>query len=104
MQKTDDTTASNPQRIRKTIGKVSLHFSKASIESAYDRLKRIIITSALIPDWLEHKAMFRGKADFRPALWRPRKSSCVKVHGDKIYAFSVSPFIDSDSCWKARHR
>lgn len=53
MQKTDNTTASNPQRIRKTIGKttyeVSLHFSKTSTEGAYDKLKRIIISDCTNP-------------------------------------------------------
>ncbi len=53
MQKTDNTTANTPQRVRKTIGKttyeVSLHFSKTSTESAHDKLKRIIINDCTNP-------------------------------------------------------
>lgn len=47
MQKKNYATVDTPQRIKKRIGKtnydVSLYFSKACTEKAYDKLKRIII-------------------------------------------------------------
>lgn len=51
MQKKNDSTVGTPRRIRKKIGKasydVSLYFSKTSTETAYDKLKRIIVNDCI---------------------------------------------------------
>lgn len=50
MQKKNHATVDTPQRIKK-IGKasydVSLYFSKTSTETAYDKLKRIIVDDCI---------------------------------------------------------